>query len=192
MDVCLLSQSGKVWTRIRSITDRHSLFPSSCSRTPMGLPLQEAFPRMGGIRGFHVPLKYPSRLGAASTPEVQHLRQRTIKPLSLTSYRFGSSLSAPLACWLWRCCSGSLMFTIRLNPCSFPPCGAGRVEAFSQSPLPGYPEGYFSRKLHTRRLLTTHVPVGYRQQNTGFYIAVKQSKQLFKRLHVALIDSPRF
>jgi hypothetical protein len=86
----------------------------------MGLPLQEAFPKMGGIRGFRVPPKYPSRLGAASTPEVQHLRQRTIKALYLTSYRFG--------------------------------------------------------------------PVGYRQQNAGFYIAVKQSKQLFKRLHVALID----
>jgi hypothetical protein len=41
---------------------------------------------MGEIRGFHVPPKYPSRLGAASTPEVQHLRQRTIKPLYLTSY----------------------------------------------------------------------------------------------------------
>jgi len=80
------------------------------------------------------------------------------------------------------------MFTVRLNPCSYPPCGAGRVEVFSQSTLPGYPEGYFSRKLHTRRLLPTHVPVGYRQQNAGFYIAVKQSKQLFKRLHVALID----
>jgi len=41
---------------------------------------------MGEIRGFRVPLKYLSRLGAAYTPEVQHLRQRTIKPLYLTSY----------------------------------------------------------------------------------------------------------
>lgn len=48
------------------------------------------------------------------------------------------------------------------------------------------------RKLHTRRLLPTHVPVGYWQQNDGFYIAIKQSKQIFKRLHVALIDIVHF
>jgi len=52
----------------------------------MVLPLQEAFPKMGEIRGFRVPLKYPSRLGAARTPEVPHLRQKTIKSLYLTSY----------------------------------------------------------------------------------------------------------
>jgi hypothetical protein len=48
---------------------------------------------------------------------------------------------------------------------------AGRVEIPSRFSLLEYiPRATLSRKLHTRRLLPTHVPVGYRQQNAGLKV----------------------
>ena len=158
----------------------------------MGLPLQEAFPRMGGIRGFHVPLKYPSRLGAARTPEAQHLRQRTIKPLYLTSYLL---VQAYQHLWLVDCDDAAAVHLCSPYDSILAPLRRAvlaELRAFHKVLSRVNPKDTLSRKFHTRRLLSTHVPVGYRQQNAGFYIPVKQLKQLFKRLHVALIDSPRF
>ena len=155
----------------------------------MGLPLQEAFPRMGEIRGFHVPPKYPSRLGAASTPEVQHLRQRTIKPLYLTSYLL---VQACQHLWLVHCDDAAAVHLCSPYDSILAPLRRAvlaELRPFHKALSRVSPKDTLSRKLHTRRLLSTHVSVGYRQQNAGFYIAVKQLKQLFKRLHVALIDS---
>ena len=48
---------------IRTVTDRHSLPPSSLPCTPMGIPygLLAADETGGGVRGLHVPLqKYMS------------------------------------------------------------------------------------------------------------------------------------
>ena len=51
-----------VSTRIRFITKRHLLFPSSQTRTPIGSPCGSLSckNKTGGIRGFHVPHKYHS------------------------------------------------------------------------------------------------------------------------------------
>ena len=158
----------------------------------MGFPLQEAFPKMGGIRGFRVPLKYPSRLGAANTPEALHLRQRTIKPLYLTSYLL---VQAFQHLWLVHCDDAAAVYLCSPYDSILAPLRRSvlaELRTFHKVLFRVAPKVTLSRKLHTRRLLSTHVPVGYRQQNAGFYIAVKQLKQLLKRHHVALIDSPRF
>lgn len=89
MDVGSLSCRAKFLTRIRSITDRLLLFPSSLARTPIG-SLCSSLSRnwfAGGIRGCHVPHKYPDRLGAAFTPRTLHLRQGTLDSLCLAPYR---------------------------------------------------------------------------------------------------------
>ena len=62
------------------------------------LVLRLAFLQTGDVRVYHVPHEYQSRLGTAFPPMVQQLRQRNIDPLNLTTYHFGSSLSASLAC----------------------------------------------------------------------------------------------
>ncbi|RLB87044.1 MAG: hypothetical protein DRH26_16385 [Deltaproteobacteria bacterium] len=147
---------------------------------------------MGEIRGFRVPLKYLSRLGVARTPEVQHLRQGTIKPLYLTSYLL---VQACQHFWLVDCDDAAAIhlcspYNSILAP--FRRAVLAELRPFCKALSRANTKDTLSRKLHTRRLLPTHVPVGYRQQNAGFYIAVKQLKQLFKRLHVALIDSPHF
>ena len=55
-----------------------------------------------------------------------------------------------------------------LAPCRL---GAGSVEVPSRFPLlDDHPRATLSRKLHTRRLLPAHVPVGYRQQNAGLNV----------------------
>ena len=46
---------GDIQTRIRAITARPSLFPTSQARTAVGRTLRPAFPRRGAIRGFRVP-----------------------------------------------------------------------------------------------------------------------------------------
>lgn len=58
---------GNVKTRIRSITERHSLFPTSYTRTAMGRLCSLLSPK-GAIRGFHVPLAKHIGLGACCRP----------------------------------------------------------------------------------------------------------------------------
>jgi hypothetical protein len=63
--------------RIQPIIGWHWLFPSSFARTPIGSPYGSlSLTGQGKVRGCHVPLKYPERLGAAFTPMAQRLRQR--------------------------------------------------------------------------------------------------------------------
>ena len=147
---------------------------------------------MGGIRGFHVPLKYPSRLGAARTPEVQHLRQRTIKPLYLTSYLL---VQACQHLWLVDCDDAAAVHLCSPYDSILAPfhCAVlAELRPFHKALSRVSPKDTLSRKLHARRLLSTHVPVGYRQQNAGFNIAFKHLKQMLKRLNVALIDMVYF
>ena len=53
---------------IQTITVRPSRFPSSFTRTPMGIPYGLLSPR-GRIRAYRVPVGRPDRLGSLSTPE---------------------------------------------------------------------------------------------------------------------------
>ena len=76
---------GKARTRIRFITKRHSLLPTSYTRIPIGCPYDHPTQK-GGIRGYHVPHKYPNRLGFAPTPTALHLRQRSYEPLHLAAH----------------------------------------------------------------------------------------------------------
>ena len=135
---------------------------------------------MGGIRGFRVPPKYPSRLGAARTPEVQYLRQRTIKPLYLTSYLL---VQACQHLWLVDCDDAAAVHLCSPYDSILAPLRRAvlvELRSFHKALSRVSPKDTLSRKLHTRRLLSTHVSVGYRQQNAGFYIAVKQLKQLVR------------
>jgi len=63
MEVGTLSGRGKAWTPVRSITDRHSLFPSSSTRSsnsfPDGLPAAlHCSGRLGGESGLPRSLQY--------------------------------------------------------------------------------------------------------------------------------------
>ena len=73
-------------TSIRSITERHSLFPSSHTRNPIGSPCGSLSPSFdldlmkmglakGGLRAYHVSCECQSGLGLASPPVAQRLRR---------------------------------------------------------------------------------------------------------------------
>jgi hypothetical protein len=88
---------GDVTTPIRPATGRPSLPPASCTRSPLGSPCGSLSPK-GGLRAYHVAPRKPawvrSRLyagGAMSAPG-------EFGAPGLATYRFGPSLSAPLAC----------------------------------------------------------------------------------------------
>jgi hypothetical protein len=67
---CLLSfEPGKSWTRIRSITERLSLFLTSLPPLAHGLTLLPAFHLRGDNRGYHSPLIQHDDLGSACSPE---------------------------------------------------------------------------------------------------------------------------
>ena len=87
---------GKV-SPIHPITGWPWLAPASPTCRPIGLSY-DALSLAGGRQVYHVPRAYQSGEGPALTPVVQHLREETAKFLDLTTYHFGSSLSASLAC----------------------------------------------------------------------------------------------
>src|SRR5271157_4856246 len=72
-----------------------SLIPSPLSHW---LPLQEAYPRGETVGLLRSSSRSIRGLGRAYRPVVQHPRQGTKKPRCLTTYLFGSSLTASLAC----------------------------------------------------------------------------------------------
>ena len=78
--------SGDIPTRIRSITLRHSLLPTSQTRTAKDRPCGLLSPE-GAIRGFHVPSVRVHRLGACSRPgdlRITRAECRTALPISIT------------------------------------------------------------------------------------------------------------
>ncbi|MCP4491597.1 MAG: hypothetical protein GY820_30460 [Gammaproteobacteria bacterium] len=100
-------------------------YPPACRLT-----LRLGFRICGDSRAYHVPHKYlKSDLGSTHRPTAQHLRRKKRQLPNLAAYRFGSGLSAPLACLISRSCSDSHMLAISLNPRS-------RPHRCSQSPLP--------------------------------------------------------
>ncbi len=77
---------GNVETRIRTITARHSLFPTSQAGIPMGAPCG-SLSRAGEIPGFHVPLQKSAGLGACCRPggvSVTRAQKLTTLPTSST------------------------------------------------------------------------------------------------------------
>src|SRR5271157_1089449 len=99
-EVCPLS--GRVIspggsTLIRSITDRHSLSPSSFTRRPIGFSY-ESLSLAGKTTGLPRFADVPRWEGRSSPPVVRHLRRGTDEPPSLTTCRFGPSVIASSAC----------------------------------------------------------------------------------------------
>jgi hypothetical protein len=72
-------------TPIRSITERHSLAPSSLTRRLVGFSC-ESLSRMGRRRAYHVPPLSLCGLGRVSPPVVHRLRWRSSEPPDLTTY----------------------------------------------------------------------------------------------------------
>ena len=84
---------GNIQTRIRLITTRHSLLPTSQARTPMGSPCGSlSLASEGGIQGFHVPLPKYAGLGACCRPGSHGSRGGTVN----ANLPLPSSLSATL------------------------------------------------------------------------------------------------
>ena len=123
MDVSSLSRRDRSsGTRIRPITDRPWLFPSSFALTPIGFPYGLlSLTGQGEVRGCHVPQKYPDRLGAAFTPKAQHLRQKTKKSLYLAIHLLVQAIQHLWLVLLDDACSDLPMFTIRSNLSALPP-----------------------------------------------------------------------
>lgn len=83
-------------TPILSITERHSLCPSSYTRSYMGSPCGSlSLMRQGELRAYHVPRECQSGLGLASLPVAQHLRQASPKRLNLATCLLAQAFS----CW---------------------------------------------------------------------------------------------
>jgi hypothetical protein len=78
-------------TTIRSVTERHSLFPSSHTRSPIGSPcglLSLKGNRIllkGGLRAYHVSSECQSGLGLAYSPVARRLRRVRLKHLNLAT-----------------------------------------------------------------------------------------------------------
>lgn len=89
MEVCSLSRGMMLPAcpdaiPILPITGRRSLLPSSCARSPIGLPCGALSQREGyGVATF--PVSTEDGLGPASSPVVQRLRQEIDKLLLLTT-----------------------------------------------------------------------------------------------------------
>src|SRR5271157_4523676 len=83
---------------VRSTTERRSLPPSSLPQLSHWLPLQEAYLRRETVGLLRSPSRSIRGLGRACRPVVQRPRQGSLEPLHLTTYLFGSSLTASLAC----------------------------------------------------------------------------------------------
>ena len=81
------SQPGFPWghtTPIRPITGRHSLAPSSFTRSPISWPCG-SLTLAGRLRAYHVPSLSPCGLGRAFSPVVRHLRRETTQFSDLTT-----------------------------------------------------------------------------------------------------------
>ena len=60
---------GDVKTRIHAVTARRSLLPTSQTRTALGAPSDTlSQPRLGAVRGFHVPFEKYAGVGAGYRP----------------------------------------------------------------------------------------------------------------------------
>src|SRR5260370_2146 len=103
-------------TPISFITEELLLSPSSSIRSSIGVPCG-SLSLLGELRTFHVPLVRLDGLGPACSPVM------VLSPMRETTYPhthhipFGSSLSAPLACFAFTTFNGSLhMLAIPSNP----------------------------------------------------------------------------
>ena len=77
---------GDVATPIRAIIDRHSLSPSSFTRSPIGSSY-DSLSLSGGLRAYHVAsLKSLRGLGPASTPVARHPRRVSSQHPDLATY----------------------------------------------------------------------------------------------------------
>ena len=70
---------------ICSITEQPLLFPSSFTRSSIGLPCGSLSP-LGELRAYHVSSVYLHGVGRASPPRIPHLRPVTLEHRFLTPY----------------------------------------------------------------------------------------------------------
>src|SRR5574341_745769 len=155
MEVCPLSRgmmSPEGATPLPLVTRRLSLAPSSCTRSPIGLPYG-SLSRLGELQAYHVPSVYLHGEGLISTPEVLHLRPMRLEHRFLTSYLLVQA-SQHLALVLTHGASDdSHALTIPRHPSPSHHLMLAVIGALSQ-------------QLHTPPLPVTHVLVGYWWQNT--------------------------
>ena len=135
----------------------------------MGSPCGLLSPK-GGLRAYHVPRKYPSRLGSAPTPVARHLRWRSYEPPYLATHLLVQAcqhLRLVLVTTLQRftyinhTAQFQLPYHMMLAELRSPHGSLSRRTYILRGLL-------LSRELHTPRLLRTHVPVEYLLQKTGF------------------------
>ena len=89
LPACAVDDVAASATPIRSMTDRPSLAPSSCTRRPPGSPcgsLSQQAVRLGRRRAYHVPSLLRCGEGRASPPVVRQLRRGSSEPPNLTTY----------------------------------------------------------------------------------------------------------
>src|SRR5262245_57029271 len=107
-------------TPIRPITGRHSLPPSSFTRSPIGSSY-DSLSLAGGLRAYHVASLEPRGLGPASTPVARHPRRVSSEHPDLATYLL---VQAYQHLWPVLCddaCSGSLGLTLPRTPGPQPP-----------------------------------------------------------------------
>jgi len=93
--VCSLS--GGATAPIHVITTRHSLPPSSSTRTRISAACARPT-RTRRQRAYHVPCVYQNAVDRSFPPVVLSLRHGMAEPVNVTTYRFGSGVSARFAC----------------------------------------------------------------------------------------------
>jgi hypothetical protein len=111
---------GDIATPIRPITGRHSLPPSSFTRSPIGSP-HGSLSLAGELRAYHVAPRKPRGLGSASTPVARHLRRGSSETPDLTTYLL---VQASQHLWLVLddgACGGSPGLTLPRPPGPRPP-----------------------------------------------------------------------
>ena len=165
-------------TPIPAITARHSLFPASFTRIPIGVPCGSLCPggREYGLTVFRVGDKLggwvPTLPRWASCP-----CSGTLETRDLPTHRFGSCLSASLACSNLRGLS-SVHFRSPYSQSLAPCCvmlAAWLPLAGSASPLRD--RGTLSGWLRTSPLPAMPASPGYRRRNGRFCHEVRYLKQ---------------
>ena len=168
-------------TSIRSITGRHSLFPSSSAHSPIGLSRDSLSRRESyGFTTFPVSTIewVRSRLSASgATSAIEDFEASTPGHLPFWPKPLSTFGLAALTTFI----SDSLTLTVPFDPSSQPPW-CWQLQLFLAIRLPSFSdEATLFRRLRTPPLSATHAPVGYRWQNTGLHLV----QQLLTRLRVA-------
>ncbi len=182
MEVSLLSQRSDVATPIRSITERHSLFPASFTRCPNSVPCGNACPegRGIGLTLFRLNDTPAAFVSVCSILPVEHPAACLLARACQRLWLFGG----------YGACGGSPLLDISFSLTLPPPWRWQWQRTPHGVLLVEKDRGLLSRRLSTQPLPATPTSIGYCGRNRRFCLRSFRIEQSFKQLQVARKSPP--